>query len=390
MPEISRRALARTVGRGAVATGLLGLAGRGAWQSLEPAIAARTRGSAGLGRELRIGYLPITDASALLVAHEHGLFARSGVPSARPVLFRSWEALAQAFLVGEVDVVHLLMPFALQLRFARRAPVKVVSWGHTNGSALAVLPSVQRTEQLAGTRVAIPYWWSIHSVLTQRLLRSAGLTPVLRQAASASRGTVELVVMAPADMVSALAAGAISGYAVADPFCAVAEVKKIGHVHRFLGDVWREHACCAITVHDSLVVEHPEVVQAITDAVVSAQAWLGSHRPEAGPLLTSGTQFLPQPTPAVSRVFTRQEHSYAAVTRRPGWHGERLGFEAYPHASYTVALVDALRNTVVDGDTSFLPAAADAHAGLVDDSFVRRSMEASGKSVTTRVEEMAP
>lgn len=173
---------------------------------------------------LRIGYLPITNSAPLLVAHGNGLFRAPRVEVEKPVLFRGWAALAEAFLARQVDVVHLLMPFAVQLRFALGAPVRILGWP-PNGSSLTVRRDIQHLEQLAGTRVAIPYWWSIHNIVLQDMLRRAGLRPVVRTTPSTPSGTVELVVMSPSDMVPALDAGSISGYIVADPFNAVAEIK---------------------------------------------------------------------------------------------------------------------------------------------------------------------
>lgn len=385
MADVDRRALLRTAGRLGAAAGLGALAVRGGWLAAEPALAGL---APALDRDLRIGYLPITDASALLVAHERGFLAEAGLASAKPVLFRSWDALAQALAVGEVDAVHLLMPFAVQLRLGKQVPLKVVAWGHTNGSTLTVANAITRTEELSGRRVAVPSWWSIHSVLTQRILRAAGLTPVLGRPASS--GTVELVVMPPAEMVAALASGAIAGFTVADPFSAVAEAQGIGHVLRFLGDVWHDHACCAITVRSDLIETRPRAVQALTDAVVAAQAWLDANRPGAGALLSRGG-YLPQPEPAISKVFTRDADGYAPVTQHPDWSPERLGFSAFPQASYTAALVDALRDTAIDGDTSFLPAdGSGVHADLVDDRFVRVSLGAAGIPLTPRQELIQP
>lgn len=384
MADLDRRSLLRTAGRLGAAAGLTALAGRGAWLAAEPALA---RMAPALDRELRIGYLPITDASALLVAHERGFLAAAGLPSAKPVLFRSWDALAQALAVGEVDAVHLLMPFALQLRLGKQVPLKVISWGHTNGSTLTVGNGVRATTDLAGTRVAVPSWWSVHSVLTQRILREAGLRPV--HGTPPASDQVELVVMAPADMVPALASGAIAGFTVADPFSAVAEAKQVGHVHRFLGDVWHDHACCAITVREDLIATRPRAVQALTDAVVAAQSWLEANRSGAGALLTGGG-YLPQPEPAVSTVFTRTPAPYAGITRHPDWSPERLGFSAFPQAGYTRTLVELLRETAIDGDTSFLATdAAGVHADLVDDRFVAASLAAAGLPTTPRQELIA-
>ncbi|MTB71615.1 ABC transporter substrate-binding protein [Arsenicicoccus cauae] len=373
-PTPTRRELLLATARGGAALGLAGLTANGARIAVAPTVSGWRDDAGALGRELRIGYLPITDAAALLTAHQRGFLADAGLPAARPVLFRGWESLAQAFLVGDVDVVHLLMPFALQLRLAQHADVRVLAWGHTNGSALTVGRSITRTEQLAGTTVAIPYWWSVHNVLLQRLLAASGLRAVVRQAPSVSAGTVQLVVMSPAEMVPALASGRVSGFVVAEPFCSVAEVKGVGRVLRFLGDVWHDHACCGIAVRGDLVDAHPAAAQALTTGVVQAQQWLEGHRADAAAVLGAEGGYLPQPAAAVSRVITGRRPP-ATITRHPGWQGQRLGFSAYPRPGYTAELASLMQATTVDGDRGFLRGIdpGTVHAGLVDERFVRQA-----------------
>jgi NitT/TauT family transport system substrate-binding protein len=341
----------------------------------------RVGGPAGAGGSppLRIGYLPITDAAPLLVAHSQGRFASAGAPSARPVLFRAWESLAQAFLAGEVDVVHLLMPFAVQLRYALGARVRIVAWNHTNGSALTVPPSVRELGDLRGSSVAIPFWWSIHNLMLQRMLHEVGLRGVVRRAPSAREGTVRLVVMSPADMLPALDTGSIGGYIVADPFNAAAELRGVGRIARFVGDEWADHACCAVLVRQDLIDTRPGAVRAVTDAVAGAQRWIADHRAETAALLSTA-RYLPQPLPAIRRALTRAPDDPVLVVRHPGWHGERMGFTPFPFPSYTEAMVGAMHETAVDGDRTFLdrldPAAV--HRELVDDRFVRGSLAALG------------
>ncbi|QNN82405.1 ABC transporter substrate-binding protein [Brachybacterium sp. Z12] len=62
--------------------------------------------------------------------------------------------------------------------------------------------------------------------------------------------------MAPADMIPALDAGSIGGYTVADPFNAMAEMKQVGTIGRYLGDVWRSHPCC-VTVGSGGLMQRP-------------------------------------------------------------------------------------------------------------------------------------
>lgn len=375
MAPVSRRTLLG----GAVALGVAGGVAGLADLVTGDRPTARTGPSASGGGTLRVGYLPITDASPLLVAHAQGRFERAGVRAVRPVLFRGWESLAQAFVAGELDVVHLLMPFAVQLRYALGAQVRILAWNHTNGSALTVAPRVTDVRDLAGTNVAIPFWWSIHNVVLQRMLREAGLRAVVREAPSAAAGTVRLVVLSPADMLPALHTGTISGYIVADPFNAAAEIRGVGRIARFVGDAWREHACCVVVARQELIDTAPQVVQGVTDALAGSQQWIDGNRQDTARLLSTG-KYLPQPLPAITRALTYDPVRYAATMRNPDWGGQRIGFEPFPFAGYTAALVGAMRETVVDGDTGFLdgldPAAV--HADLVDDRFVRRSLTALG------------
>lgn len=366
---VGRRALLR----GAAALWGLGLLGCAAG-SPTPTPTARS------GAEtLRIGYLPITDASALLVAEALGYYREEGLRAEPPVLFRGWAQIAEAFQAGQVDVVHLLMPTALWLRYFRRFPTKVVAWNHVNGSAFTVQPSLQSLADLAGRTVAVPFWYSIHNVALQLLLRRAGLEPVLGGTAQPTGRQVKLVVMNPPDMLPALAAGQIAGYIVADPFNALAEVKGQGRIFRFTGDIWRDHACCVVVLREDDLQRRPDWAQAVVNAVVRAQGWLRANREEAPRLLS---RYLPQPVEAIARVFTAPLEPYIAsgAIRHPTWQPRWIDFQPYPYPSYTAALVEALKQTAVEGETGFLKDLDPQWVArdLVEESLVRRAVERYG------------
>jgi NitT/TauT family transport system substrate-binding protein len=340
------------------------------------------------GTQLRIGYLPITDAAPLLMAHAAGLYPPGTVSAAKPVLFRSWAALAEAFITRQVDVAHLLMPMAVQLRYTLGSGVRVLGWNHTNGSALTVAPDLKELAELAGTQVAIPFWWSIHNIVLQQLLRAHGLRPVIRRSASRSQGTVELVVMSPSDMVPALANRSIGGYVVADPFNAMAQLKGIGRIHTFLGDVWRDHACCVLVTREDVIESRRSAVQALTNGVVAAQVRLDADRKGAATLLGDG-RYLPQPSKAIALALTYPAPPYPL--RHPDWQPQHLGFKPYPFPSFTERLVQAMGDTVVDGDRRFLDRidAASVHDELVDEDFVRSALTGQ-PGIFTRTEQVAP
>ncbi|WP_036530025.1 ABC transporter substrate-binding protein [Nocardia sp. CNY236] len=367
MTEISRRHLLAGATGLTVAAGLFGSADL-----------ARSAATAGRRHEsaLRVGYLPITDAAPLLIAHAAGLYSAE-VSAGKPVLFRSWAALAEAFVSRQIDVAHLLMPMALQLQRVLGAGVRMLGWNHTNGSALTVAPDITDLDQLAGSQVAIPFWWSIHNIIVQQMLRAHDITPVVRRSASRSRRTVELIVMSPSDMVPALANRSIAGYVVADPFNAIAQIKNIGRIHTFLGDVWREHACCVLVTRDDVIAQRPSAVQSVMDAVVAAQLRITADRDRAATALTAG-RYLPQQLPAVRTALTYPKPP--CPLRHPEWLPQLVGFQPYPYPGFTRKLVESMHDTVVDGDRRFLDDLdpATAHRGLVDDSFVLNSIAARG------------
>lgn len=346
--------------------------------------AADTAGS--LSHPLRIGYLPITDASPLLVAHAQGFYTDEGLKVERPILFRAWSQLVEAFLAGQVDVIHILSPTALMIRYSSKFPAKIVAWNHINGSALTVAPSINKLQDLAGKTVAIPFWFSIHNIILQHLLRQAGLTAVSRINAGTvpPEKAVNLVIMPPPDMVSALANGSIAGYIVAEPFNAAAENLKIGKILRFTGDVWQAHACCVVMMRDKDLTQRPDWSQAVINAIVRAQAWIRSNRQITAQLLAKGGQnYTPHAQAVLDRAlnhYDTDDYSKLGAVQHIGWQQRRIDFQPFPFPSYTEQLVRLLKQTYLEGDVKFLQSLnpVTVTQELVDDRFVRRAIDKVG------------
>lgn len=332
--------------------------------------------------DLRIGYLPITDASPLLLAHANGSLKSEGFSPSSPTLFRSWADLVEAFQAKSLDVVHLLMPLAVQLKFGAQIPLKVVAWNHTNGSALTVAESINSVDDLVGQTVAIPFWWSIHNVVLQKILRANNLEPILEGDPSKENRTTKLVVLPPSDMVPALVSKSIAGFIVADPFNALAETTGSGKILRFTGDVWRDHACCVTVVSEDFVTSKPEQAQGLVNALATSQLAISKDRKTAAQQLSDG-KYLPQPLPAIERALTHygtDEYLQNGAIQNGDWNSERIGFQPYAFPSYTTELVAALRQTRIVGDTAFLANIDDAtaHRELVAEGLAKSAIEKNG------------
>lgn len=337
---------------------------------------------------VRIGYLPITDATPLLVAHANGLFEAEGIQAERPVLLRSWAQVIEAFISGQVNVIHLLSPMTVWARYGSKVPAKVVAWNHVGGSGLTVAPEIADVRQLGGKSVAIPFWYSIHNVVLQQLLRDNGLRAVSRAVGAALAGDeVNLVVLPPSDMPPALASKRIHGYIVAEPFNALAENLKVGRVQRFTGDVWRNHACCVVFMHEHDLERRPQWSQKVVNAIVKAQLWTRGHRAEAAQLLSKAgaNRYTPHAPEVLGRVLApgaEEQQAYLAsgAIRHADWQERRIDFQPYPYPSYTEELVRRLKDTLIEGNNAFL-ASLDPRqvaSDLVDDRFVRQALAEVG------------
>lgn len=335
---------------------------------------------------VKIGYLPITDAAPLLVAHGRKLFEAQGLKTETPRLFRSWAQIIEAFVSGQVNVIHLLSPATLWVRYGSKFPAKVVAWNHTNGSALTVANDVNSVADLGGKTFAIPFWYSIHNILLQKILKANNLTPVTRARGEPIKANeVNLIVLAPSEMVSALATKSIAGYIVAEPFNAAAENNNIGKILRFSGDVWKNHACCVTFLAERDLVERPEWSQRVTNAIVNAQLWSRSNQIDTAKLLaaTGENRYTPHPLPVLTKVLVETDYSNyekAGIIVHKNWQQRRIDFQPYPFASYTEELVRAIKDTKVEGDTKFLATLDPKFAAkdLVDDRFVRKAINAAG------------
>lgn len=336
---------------------------------------------------VRVGYLPITDATPLLVAHQQKLWEKQGLEVEKPRLFRSWAQLVEAFLSGQVNVVHMLSPMSVYARYGSKSPAKVVAWNHVDGSSIAIAAkqNINEVKDLSGTTIAIPFWYSIHNIVLQYLLRKEGLEPIGRGEPNAQQ--VKLVVMPPSDMLPALATNRIAGYIVAEPFVALSELKGLGKVLRFTGDVWKEHACCVVMMHQKDLEFRPDWTQKVVNGIVQAQAWARENRPATAQLLSrrEPARYTPHTVEALTKVLAPEAKDWrnyreSGAIKHDEWSRHRIDFQPYPFPSYTEKMVELLQSTYVEGESDFLEKLTPAAVAkdLVDDSFVKKAIEAQG------------
>lgn len=323
---------------------------------------------------VRIGYLPITDATALLVAHEMKYFEDEGLESAPPTLIQGWSPLVESFAAGKFNLVHLLIPIPIWMRYNNKFPVKVTGWAHVNGSGVLVgshvwskhdskaldVDGASEFKVLAGKQVAVPYWYSTHNVLLQMALRAVGLKAVIKpQGAPLAKDEVNLIVLAPPEMPPALAARKIDAYIVAEPFNAAGEMFVGGKILRFSGDMWENHPCCVVCMNEHTVNKKPVWTQKVMNAIVRAEVYAQANKKEVAHMLSkNGKGYLPMPGKVVERAMTfydpKDYVNPPAIQHEKTWQDGRIDFQPWPYPSATKLMVQEMNKTLVTGDTTFL------------------------------------
>lgn len=371
--------------------GLAALGAMGGMLSPRPALAAaQKKFSKPFDPVVKIGYLPITDAATLLVAHEMGFFKKEGIDSEPPTLIRGWSPLVEAFSSQRFNLVHMLIPVPIWMRYNNKFPVKITAWNHTNGSGLIVHKDsgINSPKDFGGKQFAVPYWYSIHNILSQKIMREAGITPVVRpQDAKLAPNECNFLVLNPPDMPPALAAKQIDGYCVAEPFNALGELKASGKMLRFTGDVWKGHPCCVVIMHEDDAMDPARAAwaQGVHNAIVAAQIHLANNRQAMAQMLSKdGKKYLPFPAEVVERAmmfYNPADYRMPPAIKHPEWGQSRINFQGWPYPSATKYVVDEMKKTLVGGDLAFLNSLnADFVAkDLVNYNYVRKALDANPK-----------
>jgi NitT/TauT family transport system substrate-binding protein len=334
--------------------------------------------------EVRIGYLPITDATALLIAHANGLFAQEGLKVAPPVMVKSWPKLIQGFLSGQFNVVHLLKPIPVWLRYNHNFPIKIMSWAHINGSAIVTGKHInaEKFEDLAGKQVAVPYWYSMHNIVLQMSLRHVGLKPVVKAGYERlAANEVNLRVLPPPLMVWALKAKNIDAYIVAEPINAKGELLAGARLLRFTGDIWRNHPCCVVCMDERVTQQKPEWTQKVMNAIVKAQSFSQQNKLETAKILSAeGEAYIPAERKVLQHSMLAYGNGYqvSKAIKHPDWDTGRIDFAPWPYPSATRLLIERFSDTLFGSpDVAFIEKLEAEHVvnDLIDYDFVTKAME---------------
>ena len=217
---------------------------------------------------MKVGYLPILDHLPLVVSHEreNELFKEVDV---EPKMFKKWDELAGAIKAGAIDAAFILSPLAMDM-FNSGVDIRVVLLGHRNGSAITVAKDsdIKSAKGLKDKKIGIPHAKATHTALLDKYLRGEGL----------SLKDVKTTVIAPPDMVKAMAGGNIDAFIVAEPWSAKAHLDGVGKTLALTRDILPDHVECVVIARSGFIKEHPAAMQEWVDSLIRAGKFIESDR----------------------------------------------------------------------------------------------------------------
>ena len=295
---------------------------------------------------IRVGFIPIIDCAAIVLAEELGAYERQGleVEIVREV---SWANVRDRLALGKLDASHILAPLPLALTLgidSVRVPLVNAMTLQVNGNALTLSTALwQEMEEAAPELVAqdgpldaralaaavarrkatgakpvvlasvFPY--SAQNYMVRLWLSSAGLDP---------DRDVRLVTVPPPHTVAYLSGGAIDGYCVGEPWNQQAQALGIGRIALTGPDIWTGMPEKVLGCTESFAANHPNTLRALIRALIEACLWRDdpANRPEAARIL-SNPRYLHMPAEVMARTL-----------ERPDFHRFQRDFANFPWRSH--------------------------------------------------------
>lgn len=230
--------------------------------------------------EVRIGFIPLTDCSSVVMAAVKGFDKKYGV-RITPTKEASWATIRDKLVNGELDAAHVLygLVYGVHLGIGglRKDMAVLMTLNHngqgitlsrklqqagvTDGRSLAGYIAKERREYTfaqtfpTGTHAMWLYYW----------LAAHGINPL---------ADARVITVPPPQMVASMRLGHMDGYCVGEPWNQRAIVDGVGFSVATSQEVWRGHPEKVLGATAEFVRENPNTARAMTAAVLEASRYI--------------------------------------------------------------------------------------------------------------------
>jgi nitrate/nitrite transport system substrate-binding protein len=328
----ARRAFLRTVGASTAAAAI---------SQFFPLGAAKEAFAAEGGKlektKLKVGFIPITCATPIIMAHPMGFYSKYGL-DVEVVKTAGWAVVRDKALNKEYDAAHMLSPMPLAITIGAGSnpiPYTMPAVENINGQAiaLAVKHKDRRDPKTwKGFKFAVPFDYSMHNYLLRYYVAEHGIDP---------DKDIQIRVVPPPEMVANLRADNIDGFLAPDPVNQRAVYDGVGFIHILSKDIWENHPCCAFAASKEFVTTMPNTYRALLKSIIDATAYASKqeNRKEIAAAIAP-PNYLNQPVTVVEQVLTgTYADGLGNVMKVPN----RIDFDPFPWQSFAVWIMTQMK-----------------------------------------------
>ncbi|MGZ3290003.1 MAG: CmpA/NrtA family ABC transporter substrate-binding protein [Xanthobacteraceae bacterium] len=288
-------------------------------------------------KDLKVGFIPITCATPIIMAHPMGFYSKQGL-NVEVVKTAGWAVVRDKTINKEYDASHMLspMPLAISLGLGSQPiPFAVPAIENINGQGitLAVKHKDKRDpKQWKGFKFAIPFDYSMHNYLLRYYLAEHGIDP---------EADVQLRVVPPPEMVANLRADNIDGFLAPDNVCQRAIYDGVGFLHILSKEIWDGHPCCSFTASKEFIAQMPNSYAALVRAIVDATAFASKaeNRKQIAETIAPAN-YLNQPPIVVEQALTGIYADGLGGIRKDE---KRVDFDPFPWQSFAVWMLTQMK-----------------------------------------------
>lgn len=340
--DIARRAFLQSVGASTA------LAAVSQFFPLKTATDLFAQGAALEKKDLKIGFIPITCATPIIMAHPLGFYEKQGL-NVEVVKTAGWAIIRDKTINKEYDAAHMLapMPIAISLGLGSQpVPYTVPAIENINGQGivLATKHKDKRDPKMwKGMKLAIPFDYSMHNYLLRYYLAEHGIDPDV---------DVQLRSVPPPEMVANLRADNIDGFLAPDNICQRAIYDNVGFMHLLSKEIWDGHPCCSFAASREFITTAPNSFAALTRAIVDATAYASKaeNRKSIAEAIAPAN-YLNAPPVVLEQALTG---TYADGLGDIKTDPKRVDFDPFPWQSFAVWMMTQMKRWgQIKGDVDY-------------------------------------
>ena len=271
-PQASRRQFLRQAAGAAAGTALFTQLGHGGvWAAGSDAPEKK---------EVRIGFIPLTDCASVVMASVLGLDKKYGVTIV-PSKEASWAGVRDKLVNGELDFAHVLYGLVYGLHLGVGGPKKdmaVLMGLNQNGQAITLSKALADKGAVDGPSLAKAmaqnprdytfaqtFPTGTHAMWLYYWLAAHGIHP-LKDA--------KVITVPPPQMVANMRVGNMDGFCVGEPWNHRAIMDGIGITANTTQDIWKDHPEKVLGATGDFANQYPNTCRAVIMAILEAGRWI--------------------------------------------------------------------------------------------------------------------